>query len=109
MEKHYKESVGILRISIPARFSFSQTDIDEFFKKFGKIEKIVLKQSIGKAISEDQLKQKEGDSLAYIIYSEYCSAILAMKVLNSVTEKERIFSAKICHSHPTSSDAKLFC
>ena len=32
-----------------------------------------------------------------------------MKVLNSGAEKERIFSAKICHSHPHSSDAKLFC
>lgn len=32
-----------------------------------------------------------------------------MKVLNSISEKERIFSAKICHSHPISSEAKLFC
>ena len=32
-----------------------------------------------------------------------------MKVLNSLSEKERIFSAKICHSHPISSEAKLFC
>jgi hypothetical protein len=31
-----------------------------------------------------------------------------MKVLNSASEKERIFSAKICHSLPTSED-KLFC
>ena len=28
LEKHYKESVGILRISIPDKFSFSQTDIE---------------------------------------------------------------------------------
>lgn len=27
LEKHYKESVGILRISIPDRFSFSQADM----------------------------------------------------------------------------------
>lgn len=55
------------------------------------------------------MKAKEGESLVYIIYCEYCSAILAMKVLNSVAEKERIFSAKICHSYPISSEAKLFC
>jgi RNA recognition motif-containing protein len=109
LEKHYKESVGILRISIPDRFSFNQGDIEEFFKKFGKIERIVLKQNVSKTLSEDQLKSKEGESLAYVIYSEYCSAILAMKVLNSAPEKERIFSAKICHSHPISSEAKLFC
>lgn len=27
LEKHYKESVGILRISIPDRFSFNQADM----------------------------------------------------------------------------------
>jgi len=37
LEKNYKESVGILRISIPDSFSFSQQDMEDFFKKFGKI------------------------------------------------------------------------
>jgi hypothetical protein len=69
LEKHYKESVGILRISIPDRFSFSQTDMEEFFKKFGKIERIVLKQNFSKNLSEDQPKAKEGESLSYVIYS----------------------------------------
>lgn len=110
LEKNYKESVGILRISIPDSFSFSQADMEEFFKKFGKIERIVVKQSVDRtALSEDQPRAKDAESLTYVIYSEYCSAILAMKVLNSISEKERIFSAKICHSHPISSEAKLFC
>lgn len=110
LEKNYKESVGILRISIPDTFSFSQSDMEEFFKKFGKIERIVVKQSVDRSnLSEDQPRNKEAESLTYVIYSEYCSAILAMKVLNSLSEKERIFSAKICHSHPISSEAKLFC
>jgi RNA recognition motif-containing protein len=109
LEKNYKESIGILRISIPDSFSFSQSDMEEFFKKFGKIERIVLKQNAGKAQSEDQPRAKDPESLSYVIYSEYCSAILALKVLNSISEKERIFSAKICHSHPISSEAKLFC
>lgn len=109
LERNYKETQGILRIAIPDSFSFSQGDIEEFFKKFGRIERIVLKQNIGKTVVEEQLKSKEGSSIAYVIYCEYCSAILAMKVLNSVSEKERIFTAKICHTHPISSEAKLFC
>lgn len=110
LEKNYKESVGILRIAIPDTFSFSQSDMEEFFKKFGKIERIVLKQNVDRCgVSEEQPRNKEAESLSYVIYSEYCSAILAMKVLNSISEKERIFSAKICHSHPISSEAKLFC
>ena len=69
LEKHYKESVGILRIAISDKYSFNQADMEEFFKKFGKIEKIVLKQNANKNISEDQLKSKEGQSLSYVIYS----------------------------------------
>lgn len=68
----------------------------------------MIKQNFSKNLSEDQPKAKEAVSLSYVIYSEYCSAILAMKVLNSVPEKERIFSAKICHALP-SSEEKLFC
>jgi RNA recognition motif-containing protein len=86
IEKNYKESVGILRISIPDSFSFSQSDMEEFFKKFGKIERIVLKQNVDRTnVSEDQPRNKEAESLSYVIYSEYCSAILAMKVLNSIS------------------------
>lgn len=110
LEKNYKESVGILRIAIPDSFSFSQADMEEFFKKFGKVERIVVKQSVDRSgLAEEQPRNREAESLTYVIYSEYCSAILAMKVLNSLSEKERIFSAKICHSHPISSEAKLFC
>ena len=69
LEKHYKEEVGILRISIPDKYGFNQSDIEEFFKKFGKIEKIVLKQNTTKPLSEDQLKNKEGEALVYVIYS----------------------------------------
>ena len=49
LEKNYKESVGILRISIPDSFSFSQADMEEFFKKFGKVERIVVKQSVDRS------------------------------------------------------------
>lgn len=64
---------------------------------------------MNKLVSEDQPKNKENQVLAYVIYNEYCSAILAMKVLNSIPEKERIFSAKICHSSPIPHEAKLIC
>ena len=50
--------MGIIRVSIPDRFSFNQSDIEEFFKKFGKIEKIVLKQNSSKAMLEEQVKAK---------------------------------------------------
>jgi RNA recognition motif-containing protein len=49
LEKNYKESVGILRIAIPGSFSFSQSDMEEFFKRFGKIERIVLKQNLDRS------------------------------------------------------------
>ncbi len=68
-----------------------------------------MKQNLNRIVSEDQPKNKENQVLAYVIYNEYCSAILAMKVLNSIAEKERIFSAKICHSFPIALEAKLFC
>jgi len=44
-----------------------------------------LKQNLSKVVSEDQPKNKENQVLAYVIYTEYCSAILAMKVLNSIS------------------------
>lgn len=69
----------------------------------------MLKQNLNRLVSEDQPKNKENQVLAYVIYNEYCSAILAMKVLNSIPEKERIFSAKICHSFHIALEAKLFC
>jgi hypothetical protein len=36
---------GILRVAIPSSFSFDQTDLDEFFSKYGKIEKIKVFKS----------------------------------------------------------------
>ena len=33
----YKENVGVLRISLPESFTFNQNDIEEFFRKYGKI------------------------------------------------------------------------
>ena len=42
------------------------------------------------------MKGKGGESIAYIIYSEYFSAVLAVKALNSISEKERVVTVKIC-------------
>lgn len=36
-KKFPKESMGILRVSIPGNFSFNQSDMEEFFRKYGKI------------------------------------------------------------------------
>ncbi len=37
ISKMYRENVGVLRICLPESFSFNQNDIEEFFRKFGKI------------------------------------------------------------------------
>ena len=45
ISKHFRNEVGILRITISGTFTFSQTDIEDFFKKYGKIEKVIVKQN----------------------------------------------------------------
>jgi hypothetical protein len=42
-----------------------------------------------------------------VIYSEYFSALLALRVLNSMDEKERIITAKLC-TKKIQHDEKLF-
>jgi len=106
----YRENVGVLRISLPGSFTFNQTDIEEFFRKYGKIENIILKQNSIKNVNvEDQATNKiqKEESIAYIIYSEYFSALLALRVLNSMNEKERIISAKLCLT-TSNSEEQLF-
>jgi hypothetical protein len=72
---------------------FEQKDIQQFFEKFGKVENVIIKQNNAKMFADD-LRLKEQESIAYIIYPEYFSAVLALKVINS--EKERIVKAQIC-------------
>ena len=43
-----------------------------------------------------------------MIYSDYFAAILALKVLNSVSEKDKIIKAKICAINPNENGEKLF-
>ena len=105
ISKHFRNEVGILRITISGTFTFSQNDIEDFFKKYGKIEKVIIKQSNFKMILEEN-KSKEQESIAYVIYSDYFSAVLALKVLNSTPEKERIIRAKLCVKSPSSSQDK---
>jgi hypothetical protein len=57
ISKNYKENVGVLRISLPESFSFNENDIEEFFRRYGKIENIILKQT-AKNLSEDQVIKK---------------------------------------------------
>ena len=104
ISKHFRNEVGILRITIAGSFSFSQSDIEDFFKKYGKIEKVIIKQSNPKIMAEDSKKEQE--STAYVFYSDYFSAVLALKVLNSTPEKERIIRAKLCFKIPASSQDK---
>lgn len=54
-------------------------------------------------------KAKDVESIGYVIFSEYFSAILALRVLNSKPESDRIITAKICSSRPALEDGKLFC
>ncbi len=41
----YREDTGILRIALPGSFSFNQNDLEEFLRKYGKIENVVIKQN----------------------------------------------------------------
>lgn len=41
-----------------------------------------------------------------MIYTDYFSAVLALKVLNSTPEKERIIRAKLCCKSPASGQDK---
>lgn len=66
---------------------------------------MIIKQSNFKMILEEN-KGKEQESIAYVIYSDYFSAVLALKVLNSTPEKERIIRAKLCVKSPSSAHDK---
>jgi hypothetical protein len=36
--------------------------------------------------------------VAYILFSQHYSAVIALKVLQSVSEKDRIVDAKVCYT-----------
>lgn len=95
-------------MSLPGTFSFSQNDMTEFFKLYGKIERIVLKQCSSKSTADEAAKIKDGEAIAYVIYADYCSAVLALKVLNSAPEKEKIITARICQTNLLTSEGQLF-
>lgn len=95
INKEYKHDVGVLRVTLEGTFSFCQKDLEDFFCKYGKIENIVIKQSNTRLLIDDSLP-KDQESIAYIIYIDYFSAILALKILNSVPEKERIVKVQLC-------------
>lgn len=87
ISKSYRHDVGIIRITLGGSFSFCQKDIEDFYGKFGKIENVIIKNNHNRLITEDTAKSKEQESIAYVIYADYFSAILALKVMNSVAEK----------------------
>lgn len=99
-----KEDFGILRLSIPSTFEFHKHDIEEFFNRFGRIENVIIKEGkqreprdLQPAASEEG-KVKEPESVAYVIYLHHYSAVTALKVLQSISEKDRIVDARICYT-----------
>jgi flagellin-specific chaperone FliS len=88
------DNLGILRVTIPANFSFQKNDIEQFFEQFGRIENIIIKEP--KTLDNENKKEAEGSNIAYVIFSQYFSAVVALKVLQSVSDKEKIVDAKIC-------------
>jgi RNA recognition motif-containing protein len=76
-----------LRVAIPSSFSFDQSDLDSFFSQYGKIEKIKIFKT-----SEDQ----QGENTAYIFYGSYYSAVLALRVLQSIPDSDVIVKGKVC-------------
>lgn len=115
-------------MAIPSAFSFQKADLEEFFEQFGRIENIIIKEPKvidpelrPKNVDKDKEKtrgyknkekEEELDSgnsnIAYIIYSQEFSAIIAVKVLQSVTDKEKIVDAKLCTIESSSNEDDAF-
>jgi hypothetical protein len=49
-------------------------------------------------VIEENQKTKESENVAYILFSQYYSAVIALRVLKSVPEKDRIVDAKVCYT-----------
>ena len=81
-------------MTIANTFSFQKGDIEEFFEQFGRIENIVIKEP--KNWDQLETKQKDNENIAYIIFSHHHSAVVALKVLQSVSERDKIVDARIC-------------
>lgn len=94
-----------MRVSIANTFEFHKNDIEEFFGRFGRIENVIIKESkqrdprdAAQQLTEDGRKPKESENVAYVIYSQHYSAVVALKVLQSISEKDRIIDARICYT-----------